>query len=601
MQPNDERPPTVARSQPNASWWRSQPLRPLAPRPRPCRPAPEERVQDLLHARRRHIADQPKHRVARLQIAVEKGPDILDRDFCERTRSAADGSTHRRRVAGRPGAFGEPLERILAQGADLVQHDPLFLGETPGLNHRITDLRQQQLERPFKILWQAFKRNFDRLVVGGSVVPDAHFRRPPIEFERRERPGALKEHMFGQMGEARVAAIEARPCPEAEGDGHERSGGPFVDHVESADTTFSQAGRWALGDSNHDSVPASMLGFRVPGLRPAPLLPMEFDMIEDKLTRDFLRVAERAAVAAARTMGQGERRHSDHVAVEAMRTEMDLVAMNGEIVIGEGERDEAPLLYTGEKVGKGGDDAPFVDIAVDPLEGTNLCATGSPGAIAVLAASNRGGLLRAPDCYMEKIIVGPQARGLVHLDATVAENLKAIAGSLDRSVNEMVVIVLDRPRHEQLIEDIRRAGARIRLIGDGDLSAGISAAVRGTDVHAVMGTGGAPEGVLAAAAMRCLNGGMQGRLVPARDGQTERLAAMGVTDLNRIYTERDLAPGDEILFVASGVTDGTLLRGVRFFGHGTRIHSVVMSLRRRRIRFIDSVELDDDPSVGVEF
>ncbi len=344
-----------------------------------------------------------------------------------------------------------------------------------------------------------------------------------------------------------------------------------------------------------------MATFAAPGLRPVPLLPMECEMIEDKLTRDFLRVAEKAAVAAARTMGQGDRHGSDHVAVEAMRVEMDRVDMRGEIVIGEGERDEAPLLYVGEKLGAGGADATEVDIAVDPLEGTNLCATGAPGAIAVLAASNRGGLLRAPDCYMEKIIVGPEARGVIHLDATVEENLRAIASCLERSVKDLVVIVLERERHEQLIEDIRRAGARIRLIGDGDLSAGISAAVRGTDVHAVMGTGGAPEGVLAAAALRCLNGGMQGRLVPAKPGQAERLAAMGVTDLKRIYTERDLAPGEEILFVASGVTDGTLLRGVRFFGHGMRIHSVVMSLRRRRIRFVDSVELADDPNVGVEF
>jgi fructose-1,6-bisphosphatase II / sedoheptulose-1,7-bisphosphatase len=324
-------------------------------------------------------------------------------------------------------------------------------------------------------------------------------------------------------------------------------------------------------------------------------------MIEDELSKEFLHVAEVAAIDSARTMGQGDRRYSDHVAVEAMRKAMDTLPMRGEIVIGEGERDEAPMLFIGERVGRGRAEDAEVDIAVDPLEGTNLCATGAPGAIAVLAASTRGGLLKAPDCYMEKIIVGPAAKGSVHLDATVAENLSAIANRLNRSVKDLVVIVLDRPRHEQLIEDIRRAGARIRLIGDGDLSAGISAAVRGTNVHAVMGIGGAPEGVLAAAALRCLNGGMQGRLVPTKEGQEERMRAMGITDPKRIYTERDLAPGNEILFAASGVTDGSLMQGVRFFGHGIRTSSVLMSLRERRIRFIDTVHVDERPDAVIEF
>jgi fructose-1,6-bisphosphatase class II len=259
------------------------------------------------------------------------------------------------------------------------------------------------------------------------------------------------------------------------------------------------------------------------------------------------------------------------------------------------------MLFIGEKVGRWGDDDYEVDIAVDPLEGTNLCATGSPNAIAVLAASNKGGLLNAPDCYMNKIIVGPAAKGVVHLDATVEENLKAIAGRLDRAVTDLVVIVLDRPRHETLIEDIRRAGARIKLIGDGDLSAGITAAVRRTNVHAVMGIGGAPEGVLAAAALRCLNGGMQARLVPTKEGQEDRMRAMGITDIKRIYTERDLAPGPDIIFAASGVTDGGLMRGVRFFGHGCRTSSLIMSLQERLIRFVDSVWLDNDPDVVVEF
>jgi fructose-1,6-bisphosphatase class II len=319
------------------------------------------------------------------------------------------------------------------------------------------------------------------------------------------------------------------------------------------------------------------------------------------LSKGFLRVAELAAIAAARTMGQGDRSGSDAVAVEAMRQAMDEIPMRGSVVIGEGERDEAPMLYIGEKVGRGGADDPEVDIAVDPLEGTNLCATGSANAIAVLAASNRGGLLHAPDCYMEKIIVGPSARGAVHLDAPVAENLESIAGRLRRAVADLVVIVLDRPRHEKLIDDIRAAGARIKLIGDGDLSAGISAAVRGTNVHAVMGIGGAPEGVLTAAALRCLNGGMVARLVPTKAGQEERMHKMGITDVKRIYTERDLAPGDDIIFAASGVTDGTMMRGVRFFGHGCRTSSILMSSKEHRIRFVESVQLDGDPNVVVEF
>jgi fructose-1,6-bisphosphatase class II len=300
-------------------------------------------------------------------------------------------------------------------------------------------------------------------------------------------------------------------------------------------------------------------------------------------------------------MGQGDRRHSDHVAVEAMRKEMDSLPMRGTVVIGEGERDEAPMLFIGEKVGRGRPEDVEVDIAVDPLEGTNLCALGSPNAIAVLAAANKGGLLNAPDCYMDKIIVGPSAKNAINIDAPVADNLKAIARALGRSVTDLVVIVLDRPRHEKLMAEIRKAGARIKLISDGDLSAGISAAVRRTNVHAVMGIGGAPEGVLAAAALRCLNGGMQARLVSAKAGDEERMRKMGITDLKRVYTERDLAPGSDILFVATGVTDGSFMRGVRFFGGGYRTSSVIMSLRHRMIRFADTVYLEGREDVVVEF
>src|SRR5271170_958620 len=261
-----------------------------------------------------------------------------------------------------------------------------------------------------------------------------------------------------------------------------------------------------------------------------------------------------------------------------MRRTMDSIPMRGTIVIGEGERDEAPMLYIGEKVGAefpDGMEVPEVDIAVDPLEGTNLCATGAPGSITVLAASERGGLLNAPDCYMEKIVVGPSCKDAVELDAPVADNLKNIAKRLDRTVEELVVIVLDRPRHEKLIGDIRAAGARIRLIGDGDLSAGISAAVIGTGVHMVMGIGGAPEGVITAAALRCLNGQILARLVVSKPEHHERLAKMGVKDPNRIYDTEDLAPGKKMIFACTGVTDGNLLKGVRFFGEGVRTSSMI--------------------------
>src|SRR5262244_4009279 len=302
--------------------------------------------------------------------------------------------------------------------------------------------------------------------------------------------------------------------------------------------------------------------------------------MEEHLSLDFLRVVENAAIAAARTMGFGDRHKADEVAVEAMRATMDEVEMDGTIVIGEGERDEAPMLYIGEKVGLHNRAPralfPVVDIAVDPLEGTNLCATGAPNAIAVLAASEKGGLLHAPDMYMEKLVVGPSSRDAVDLDAPVKFNLRAIAQSLGRRIEDLVVMVLDRPRHEKLIADIRATGARIRLIGDGDLSAGIAAAVVGSGVHAVMGTGGAPEGVLCAAAMRCLNGEILARLVVTKPEHEERCKAMGITDFTRVYRAEELASGRRIIFAATGVTDGTLMRGVRFFGDGIRTTSLVM-------------------------
>ncbi len=333
-------------------------------------------------------------------------------------------------------------------------------------------------------------------------------------------------------------------------------------------------------------------------------------MLNTDLSLEFLRVVEQAAIACARTMGQGDRHKSDRVAVEAMRQVMDTVAIDGTIVIGEGERDEAPMLYIGEKVGMvhakeitGPRPVRFseVDIAVDPLEGTNLCATGAPNAIAVLAASERGGLLNAPDLYMEKLVVGPSSKDHVSLDAPVADNLKAIAGCLNRDIDDLVVIVLDRQRHEQLIADIRATGARIRLIGDGDLSAGIAAAVVGTGVHAVMGTGGAPEGVLTAAAMRCLNGEIYARLVINKPEHEERCRKMGITDFKRIYKAKDLAPGKKIIFAATGVTDGSLMRGVRFFGDGVRTSSVIMQNRPHQIKFIDTIHIADGTDVKIQF
>ncbi len=341
---------------------------------------------------------------------------------------------------------------------------------------------------------------------------------------------------------------------------------------------------------------------------------------ERELAFDFLRVTEAAAIESAKTMGQGDRKHSDHVAVEAMRVVMDQVPMQGRIVIGEGERDEAPMLYIDEEVG-GADfpndvrsGFPEVDIAVDPLEGTNLCALGANNAIAVLAAAERGGLLNAPDMYMDKIVVGPSCKGAVDIEAPVEENLRNIARRLGRDVDDLTVVCLDRDRHRQLVADVRAAGARIRLISDGDLSTAISAAVAGTNIHALMGIGGAPEGVITAAAMKCLNGEIQAKLVfdherlgvdkdkiPPIDQLMKRINSMGITDTNKIYDTNDLAPGKKIIFAATGVTDGSLLKGVRFFGEGKRTHSVVMTTDSKSIRFVDTVHVEGGPDAVIRF
>ncbi|HEU5162890.1 MAG TPA: class II fructose-bisphosphatase [Thermoanaerobaculia bacterium] len=317
--------------------------------------------------------------------------------------------------------------------------------------------------------------------------------------------------------------------------------------------------------------------------------------MESSLELGFLRATEKAAIAAARTMGYGNRKHSDRMAVEAMREELNRLRMRGRIVIGEGERDKAPMLFVGEQVGKWDADQMEVDIAVDPLEGTNLCALGAPNSISVLAASEKGGLLHAPDVYMEKLVVGPTGAEHVSLENSVKENLEALAKAFGRDVDELTIVVLDRDRHADLVAQIRDAGARIKLISDGDLSAGIAAAIRGTGVHAALGTGGAPEGVITAAAMRCLSGRMQGRLRPLEKWQEDRLREMGFKDTERIYETNELASGTDIILCATGVTDGDLLRGVRYFAGGIRTSSIFMSLKTNTIRFVDTIYKEEGP------
>jgi fructose-1,6-bisphosphatase II len=320
--------------------------------------------------------------------------------------------------------------------------------------------------------------------------------------------------------------------------------------------------------------------------------------MEQVLALEMVRVTEAAAIASARFMGRGERDGADRAATEAMRHAMDETDIAGTIVIGEGERDEAPMLYIGEQVGRRDADGEVeaVDIAVDPLEGTNLVATGQGDAITVLAASEKGGLTHAPDTYLEKLCVGPVAAGCVDITRPPAENCHRIAEALRRRVQDITVIILDRPRHESLIAEVRSTGARIKLISDGDLSAAISCAVQGTGVHAVMGIGGAPEGVITAAALRCLGGEIQARFRFRNDEERERAKAskmLGHADEDRVYRTEDLASGDQLVFAATGVTPGELLQGVRFFGGGARTHSLVMAYQSKQVRFVDTVHMFD--------
>ena len=312
--------------------------------------------------------------------------------------------------------------------------------------------------------------------------------------------------------------------------------------------------------------------------------------LERALVLDTVRVTEQAAIAASRVAGMGDEDLVDTAGTEAMRRVLNELEIDGRVVIGEGERDHAPMLYIGERVGRGGPDAWPVDIAVDPVEGTGIAARMVSGAVAVIALSERGGLLQAPDVYMDKLIVGPPASGKVDPAWPVAANLQALGASLGRPVSDLTVAILDRPRHERLLGEVRAAGARVKLIGDGDVIAALSAAIRGTNLHAVMGTGGAPEGVIAAAALRCLGGEIHGRFLARDDDERARLEAAGVEE-GRTYSTTDLAPGREIVFSATGITDGDLIRGVKFFGQGARTHTVSMGLRSRVIRFSDGVHL----------
>lgn len=339
--------------------------------------------------------------------------------------------------------------------------------------------------------------------------------------------------------------------------------------------------------------------------------------MDNVLGLEIIEVVEQAAIASAKWMGKGEKNTADQVAVEAMRERMNKIYMRGRIVIGEGERDEAPMLYVGEEVGicTREDAATFcntdelveIDIAVDPCEGTNLVAYGQNGAMAVLAISEKGGLLAAPDFYMKKLAAPPAARGKVDITKSATENIKILADCLERNVGELVVIVMDRPRHKELIQEIRDVGARVRLISDGDVSAALSCAFSGTNIHALMGIGAAPEGVISAAAMRALGGHFQGQLIfdpevvqtgligESKDKNIARLKEMGIEDPNRVYEAEELASGETVLFAACGITPGTLMEGVRFFAGGARTQSLVISTLSKTVRFVDTIHMFEKP------
>jgi fructose-1,6-bisphosphatase II / sedoheptulose-1,7-bisphosphatase len=341
--------------------------------------------------------------------------------------------------------------------------------------------------------------------------------------------------------------------------------------------------------------------------------------VENTLGLEIIEVVEQAAIASSRWMGKGEKNIADQVAVEAMRERMNKIYMRGRIVIGEGERDDAPMLYIGEEVGIcsrpdakdfcNPDELVEIDIAVDPCEGTNLVAYGQPGSMAVLAISEKGGLFAAPDFYMKKLAAPPAARGHVDINKSATENLKILSECLGRAIEELVVVVMKRERHNDLIKEIREAGARVQLISDGDVGAAVSCGFAGTNIHCLMGIGAAPEGVISAAAMRAMGGHFQGQLIydPAvvktgligesKQANIDRLTSMNINDPDKVYDAHELASGNTVLFAACGITSGNLMNGVRFFHGGARTQSLVISSQSKTARFVDTIHLSDDPKV----
>lgn len=316
-----------------------------------------------------------------------------------------------------------------------------------------------------------------------------------------------------------------------------------------------------------------------------------------ELSMEFVRVTEAAAIACGRLVGRGDKNGADGLAVDAMRQTFDSVNISGTVVIGEGEMDEAPMLYIGEEVGAGGTE---VDIAVDPVEGTNLVAKGMPGAIAVIAIAPRGCLLHAPDMYMDKIAVGPRAKGCIDIDAPIKENLQRVAKALDRKVSDLNVVLLDRERHYPLMEEIRSAGARISLITDGDVNPIVEAGIEGTGVHMYVGKGGAPEGVLGAVAIKCLGGDMQARLCPENEAQVQRCLKMGIGDVTRVLTLNDLVKGDDCMFTATAITNCNMLNGLRYFGGGVRTHTISARYKTGTVRFVDAIHRFDRKDFNVK-
>ena len=307
--------------------------------------------------------------------------------------------------------------------------------------------------------------------------------------------------------------------------------------------------------------------------------------MDRNLALELVRVTEAAALSCGRWVGKGDKMSADEAATEAMHRTLDAIEITGTVVIGEGEMDEAPMLYIGEQLGSGkGQD---VDIAVDPLEGTNICAKGLNGSIATIALAPSGGFLHTPDMYMEKIAVGPNARGAIDINASPTTNLQRVADAKKCYIEDLTVVILDRPRHDKIVEEIRKAGARIHLISDGDVAPAIAAAVEGSGVDMLLGIGGAPEGVLAAAALKCMGGDMQGRLVFMNDEERHRAMAMGIDDFEKVYQCEEMANGD-VVFAATGVTNGDLLRGIRYYSGGAETHSIVMRSRTRTIRFVET-------------